>query len=295
MKSLTTGLFIMMMAVYTAGAFAGNIRHPIWAGNFYPEEEQELNRVIVTLRQNADQEVLSPFSGKPLKALIMPHASYIYSGQTASYATFLLDESAFGKVIMIGPDHTTGFSESVVICADYWRTPLGLTEVHGDAKKLAKRFSFFTPVTDSFLNEHSLEVILPFLQYSLNHFSIVPVVAGKLDIDDATEAIESIIDDDTLIVASSGLSHNLSYSDAIKQDAETINHILHFEIQELLEGGENVCGRFPVGILMTIARKRGWRPELVHYSNSADALGDKSHVVGYCTIAFFDEGDHQED
>lgn len=293
MKTTALGLLVLVSIVSSTCAFAGNARHPFYSGKFYPEEKKKLQRVIEKLKQRADQKVLSSFSGKNLKGLVMPHAGYIYSGQTASYAALLLDDYSFGKVILIGPDHTTGFSGSVINCADHWRTPMGSVAVHDDAGKLADTFSFFTPKTDSFLGEHSLEVILPFLQSSINNFSIVPIVAGRTDIGETAKAIESIVDDDTLIIASSDLSHFLSYADAKKQDGETINTILNFEIETLLKARNTACGRIPVGILLTIAKKRGWTPYLVHYSNSGDTAGDKNRVVGYCTIAFFDEGNHQ--
>lgn len=294
MKTTALGIFFLVSIVSATGAFAGNERHPFFSGRFYPEGRKKLQQVIEKLRRNADQKVLSLFSGKILKALVMPHAGYIFSGQTASYATFLLDDKSFEKVIMIGPDHTTGFPGLVVNCADSWRTPMGQVKVHDDARKLADTFSFFTPETSSFLGEHSLEVVLPFLQNSLKNFSIVPVIAGRTDIDKTAKAIESIVDNDTLIIASSDLSHFLSYAEAKKQDTETINTILNFEIETLLKNENTACGRFPVSVLLTIAKKRGWTPYLVNYSNSGDTSGDKNRVVGYCTLAFFDEQNYQE-
>lgn len=290
MKKRPFSLFAVLLisvVVLFSGFTSADVRKSLFAGKFYPSHANEIRSMIEDFRDRISRDELSSYSTKELKALIMPHAGYFYSGWTASHATFLLEESSFNKVIVMGPDHTTGFKGSIVNCADSWHTLLGHIEVHRDAKKISDEYSFLKSMEEPYLREHSIEVILPFLQYALKEFSLVPVVVGRADIDKTAAAMESIIDNDTLIVASSDLSHYLNYSKAKKADRGTIDNILQFKYKKLLQSSNSACGRLPVAVLLRIAEKKGWEPFLIHYSNSGDASGDHGKVVGYSVIAFF--------
>jgi len=138
--------------------------------------------------------------------------------------------------------------------------------------------------------EHSLEVILPFLQRYLTEFELVPVVVGHGDVPRISNALDSIIDRHTLLVVSSDLSHFLSYTEAVVRDNETIDEIIGLKPDTLTRSDNRACGKVPLLILMELARRHHWQPLLLHYSNSGDTAGDRSRVVGYAAIAFWEEG-----
>ena len=135
--------------------------------------------------------------------------------------------------------------------------------------------------------EHSLEVILPFLQTYLGKFQLVPIIVGRADIRGLSNALDGILDSDTLMVISSDLSHFLSYAEATNRDRETINEIMKLNPAKLVKTDNRACGIAPILILMELARRHHWHPLLLHYSNSGDTAGGRSRVVGYAAIAFF--------
>ena len=138
--------------------------------------------------------------------------------------------------------------------------------------------------------EHSLEVILPFLKRYIGEFQLVPIMVGYGDVSRLAKALESIIDNDTLLVISSDLSHYLPYAEAVDRDRETIDAILNLKSNILIGSDKRACGRMPLLILTEIARRHRWQPVLLHYSNSGDTAGDRSRVVGYAAIAYFGDG-----
>ncbi len=263
-----------------------SLRKPCFAGKFYPADPAALTRLIERLRNNAGTNG-DKFRDKELRALIMPHAGYVYSGLTAAHATLLLDGRSYEKVVIMAPDHTTGFQDAVINTADAWETPLGVVRVHKDAQDLVKKERLFKAGKKPYLREHAVEVILPFLQHSLERFELVPVVMGNADIDRTARAIDDVIDSETLVVASSDLSHYLPYEDAVKRDQKTIDMILNREWEKLTACENCACGVAPLVVLLKTALKKGWEPFLLHYANSGDAGGSRERVVGYCSVAFF--------
>ncbi len=268
-------------------SIAGDIRDPVWTGSFYPANQSELEQTIDSLAVRAEQTRINLPSGKQLKALILPHAGYIYSGLTAAHAYRVLLQKQFEKIILIGPDHRVGFKDNAISDVAAYKTPLGLVRLHKDAQKLLNSSVAFKSNRASDESEHSLEVILPFLQRFLTGFEIIPIVMGKSDIDQTLTAIDPFVDSDTLIVASSDLSHYLQYSDAVKKDRETIKIILNLDYEKLFKRYNAACGKAPILFVIKMARQYGWQPALLHYSNSGDTQGDKNRVVGYTAIAFY--------
>jgi len=268
---------------------AESIRKPAYAGSFYPADKSELIQTIEILTSKAKNTRFTAPPGKTLKALIIPHAGYIYSGLTASHASLVLPENRFSKVILMGPDHRVGFAGCAISDSDIYETPLGPVRLHKDAAKLRLQKELFHSIPVSDKNEHSLEVVLPFLQTYLKKFELVPIVVGSGDYSKIASSIYPILDDKTLVVASSDLSHYLPYKEAAGRDKETIGMILNLEKDKLLKRDNSACGKIPVLTIMSLAEKYGWQPVLIHYSNSGDTAGERSRVVGYASIAFYGE------
>jgi len=279
----------LLVSLFTFESFPSeNIRMPVCAGKFYPATQSELKQTIDTLTQKAKQTTVKIPSNKELKAIILPHAGYIYSGFTAAHASNVLSEKQFNKVILLGPDHRVGFRNCAISNVKGYQTPLGLIMLHEDTKILLKKSNLFQYIQPFDEVEHSLEVILPFLQYYLKDFELVPIVMGRTsEINTIADAIEPLLDLDTLLVVSSDLSHFLPYSKAVARDKETIDIILNFKPEELKKRENCACGKIPILILMEIARRHEWQPVLLNYSNSGDTAGDCSKVVGYAAIAYF--------
>jgi len=291
-KNLIFAVLLTLMPVfyiYAGDAQAGGIRKPAYAGSFYPADQAELSRLLERLTQEAEKNHIRLPAVKPFKALILPHAGYIYSGLTAAHASQALSGKNFTKIILLGPDHRIGFSNCAVGDADAYETPLGLIKLHADAKRLLKQPELFRTIIASDRAEHSIEVILPFLQFYLKNFKIIPIVTGHCDIDKLTGAVEKLLDEKTLVIASSDLSHYLPYEEAVKRDKDTIDKILALDYEKLLKKDNSACGKIPVTVLIKMALHHNWQPVLLHYSNSGDTAGGRSRVVGYAAIAFYGE------
>ena len=289
---LLTVCFISIQPAKTA--CAGNVREAVWAGRFYPDSRSELKQTIDSLTLQAKQTPIQIPPNKQLKALILPHAGYIYSGLTAAHASLVLRENMFDRVILMGPDHRVGFNNGAISDADAYETPLGLVRLNDDAAKLRANSDLFQSIPDSDRVEHSLEVILPFLQCYLNEFEVIPIVTGRIDVKSLFHAIKSLIDEKTLLVASSDLSHFLPYPEAVERDRKTISMILNLESDNLLKNSNRACGIIPILIVLEMAGKYGWEPVLLHYSNSGDTAGERSQVVGYAAIAFYGDSSMQK-
>ena len=289
---LLTVCFISILPAKTV--CAGNVREAVWAGSFYPASRSELKQTIDSLTLQAKQTNVQIPPHKQLKALILPHAGYIYSGLTAAHASLALRENRFDRVILMGPDHRIGFNNSAISDVKAYQTPLGLVRLSKDAAVLRRQSNLFRSIPDSDMLEHSVEVILPFLQHYIKNFEFIPIVIGRSDVKLLVHAIEPLIDEKTLLVASSDLSHHLSYPEAVERDKETINMILNLESDKLLKSSNRACGIIPILIVLEMAGKYGWEPVLLHYSNSGDTAGGRSQVVGYAAIAFYGDSSMQK-
>ena len=282
---IALALMLALLLCSTAGAEP--VRQPVRAGSFYPSEPRELRDLIDRLAQNARSAQQDLPDRRSLRALILPHAGYPYSGPTAAHAARVLSENQFKTVLLMGPDHFVGFRSAAVPAVQAFQTPLGKIELHPAAADLLKQPELFVPLPPADDREHSLEVLLPFLQAFLKDFQLIPVVVGRADVDRLCAALLPWVDRETLVVVSSDLSHFLPYAEAQAKDQNTIQAILRLRPDELAQSGNAACGVTPLRVLLAMADRFGWRPVLLNYLNSGDTAGDRTRVVGYAAIAFF--------
>ncbi|MEN8256405.1 MAG: AmmeMemoRadiSam system protein B [Thermodesulfobacteriota bacterium] len=265
---------------------ASSIRPPRWAGSFYPGNPDSLRSQIQDLHTQAVADKIDLGNDK-LRALVLPHAGYIYSGFTAAHGTIQLQEHQFQTVFLLGPAHHVGVVGSAVSSVTSYRTPLGDIPLSAMGERLQESHpDLFQENLSSEQAEHSLEVILPFLQESLGDFSLMPLVVGQTDTEKTAQALAPLLTEDALVVISSDLSHFLDYDVAVKKDKETLDAILAMDMASLLYNDNKACGMVGIQILLGLARLKNWQPRLLHYSNSGDTSGDRSRVVGYGAIAF---------
>lgn len=256
------------------------VHEPAVAGSFYPADPDTLRRQVGDLL-----EVVNGRNLKGLRALVSPHAGYRYSGPIAASGYKQITSLGFERVVIFAPSHRVAFSGVALPDADAMRTPLGAIPISAEGKALAGHAPF---VIDSapHAKEHSLEVQLPFLQVMLERFELVPLVFGEVAPSDVASGVSPLVNDRTLVVASSDLSHYYPYEQAKVLDQGTVNAILSMD-PAAIERRE-ACGKVPILALVHLARVRHWRPILIDYRNSGDTSGDRSRVVGYAAIAFVD-------
>ncbi len=177
----------------------------------------------------------------------------------------------------------------------YWQTPLGILHIAPATKSLLREQpSLFanTPLCDE--KEHSLEVILPFLQTWLAPFNLLPIVTGQVDPRPLAKAITPLAGKDTVLVVSSDLSHFLPATEAETKDKQTIEAIIEMNLNTLAINDNKACGLTPICALIILAKARNWIPRLLHYSHSGETSGDFNRVVGYATIGFYTENENAE-
>lgn len=295
MKSSSLLSLALILTFYLAALFvpadvyAENIREAAKAGSWYPADPKQIKEDIAELTRQAKKSRLQIPSKKQLRALVLPHAGYAYSGWTAAHAVFVLSGKNFSKVILLGPDHYVGLKNGAISDVGAYRTPLGVVKLHADAEKLRSQSEMFQPSSVSDRNEHSLEMVLLFLQSYLEAFELVPIVAGPTHTGHFAEQLNSILEDNALLVVSTDLSHFLSYTEAVERDRETIDYIMNRSLNGFSNMKNRACGAIPLSILIHMAKQHNWQPVLLHYSNSGDTSGNRSRVVGYAAIAFFGE------
>lgn len=264
-----------------------NTRPPAVAGSFYPGDPATLSATVERLLADADT-----VPGIQPKALIVPHAGYVYSGSTAAtaYATLAPWAKTIRRVILLGPTHRVAVDGIALPEAVVFSTPLG--PIRLDAQAIAAIAELPQIVFSDHVHafEHSLEVHLPFLQRVLAQFTLVPLAVGHATPEAVADVLERLWDGpETLIVVSSDLSHFLPYSTAQQVDSNTCRHILQLDTHI---NPEQACGAYPINGLLLAARRRGLTPALLGLCNSGDTAGDKSRVVGYAAFSFTEAGHH---
>ena len=261
------------------------IREPAVAGQFYPGTADELSTVV----QGFLDETAVPDGPTP-KAMIAPHAGYVYSGPIAAsaYTHLRPAHDTITRVVLLGPCHRVAVQGLALSGADAFRTPLGDVTVDQDAAAAIADLPQVQVFDATHELEHSLEVHLPFLQVVLDAFSVVPLVVGEAAPESVAEVLEALWGGpETLIVVSSDLSHYLDYDAAQKLDGETCR-----AIEELDPGAiarEGACGRFPVGGLLAVAKRRGMSVQTLDVRNSGDTAGLRDQVVGYGSWIFLEK------
>lgn len=259
-----------------------SVRPPAVAGAFYPRAAAELKSAVEELLGGPAVNGERPAP----KAVIAPHAGYVYSGPIAgsAFRTLAAAAASIRRVVLVGPAHYVALRGLALPGHQWFATPLGEVRVEPEGAQAALRLPQVRVVPEAHAREHSLEVELPFLQALLGEFDVVPLVAGDADGGEVAEVLERLWGGpETLVVISSDLSHYLPYESARQVDRETADEILAL-------GGplhsRQACGAVPINGLLEAARRRNLIPELLDLRNSGDTVGDPSRVVGYGAFAF---------
>ena len=259
---------------------ASRIRPPAVAGSFYPADPALLSRDVESMLAAA-----SPSALPALRALVVPHAGYVYSGPIAASAYALLRAARprIRRVALFGPAHRVAVEGLAIPQVDAFATPLGTVPLDAEALTRALRLPQVVVSNEAHAMEHSLEVQLPFLQSVLDEFEIAPFLVGRAAAADVAAVIDALWQDDRLIVISSDLSHYLGYRQAQAMDRRSVDAMMELRP---LEDYEQACGATPINGLLSVARRRGLAPHLLDLRNSGDTAGDRSRVVGYSALAF---------
>ena len=256
-------------------------RQPAVAGMFYPADKHQLQSVIQSYLDHT-----TPSGGLP-KAIIAPHAGYIYSGPIAAsvYVRLQQGRGQISRVVLLGPAHRVGFRGCALSSAVWFATPLGEIPLDQEAAAALADLAFVHKLDKPHEQEHSLEVHLPFLQEVLGSFSLVPIVVGDASPEEVAIVLERLWGgDETLIVISSDLSHYQDYATARSMDKATSAAIMALRPEGI--GYDDACGRLPVSGLLLVAKQRGLKVETIDLRNSGDTAGSKDRVVGYGAYAF---------
>ena len=259
------------------------VRDPAVAGTFFPAVAGELRAGV---RQMLDA-LPAPAAGKRPKALIAPHAGYVYSGPTAAHAYRMLEplRREITRVVLLGPAHRVRVAGLALPSVQAFATPLGQIPLDQPAMADLLALPQVHVSDEAHALEHSLEVHLPFLQECLAAFTLVPLAVGQASPEQVAQVLQRLWGGpETLIVVSSDLSHYLPYADAQTVDRRTTANIAG------LEGGldhRQACGATPVNGLLLEARRRGLIARLLDCRNSGDTAGDRGRVVGYASFAFY--------
>ena len=310
-RSATFSAWCLLVCLGCCGLGAGGtpkVRPAGVAGSFYPDDPKELTRMVDDFVAKA---AVSQPPG-PLVALISPHAGYPFSGAVAGYSYGLLRGKKFGRVVVISPSHFEAFPFASIYNGDGYATPLGQVEVD---KPFAAKLAAMNPLLKLSEQghhqvdghwEHALEDELPFLQRVLGGFKLVPVVMGDQSYDTsralgvslakliAQEPRKKDSTFDTLIVASSDLSHYHPYDEAVIMDHKTLRAITEWDYLNLSRNSEQrvweACGGGGIVAAMIAAERLGANRALtLKYANSGDVTNDKSRVVGYGAVALVAE------
>lgn len=267
-----------------------SVRAPAVAGMFYPGDAPGLREILAECFQAARpvRQSLHP------KALVVPHAGYVYSGPVAASAYQLLApwREVIRRVVLLGPVHRVWVAGLALPGVAAFDTPLGRVALDQAAMDSIAGLAQVEVSPLAHAQEHSLEVHLPFLQSVLADFRLVPLAVGGASAEAVAQVLERLWGGgETLIVVSSDLSHFLSHAQATSKDAATAQAILHLDAHL---DGEQACGAYPINGLLLAARRRGLAPHLLDLRNSGDTAGDRSRVVGYGAFAFTEpELDHE--
>jgi len=261
------------------------IRKPAVAGSFYPDDPIELRGMIEGFLKKAKEVKVK---GR-LRAMVVPHAGYVYSAPVAASGYKLLAsmKNQPSKIILMGPSHFAGFFGAAEAGADAWQTPLGMVKA-GSLRDKIKKSDNIRKIPEAHNSEHCLEVQLPFLQSVMKKdFTIFPLLTGEVSPVVLANEIMDSIDDNTFIIASSDLSHYNSYEKAARLDSICNKAVPSLDISTMDESGD-ACGRTAILTLMNIAKKKKWKGVLLDYRNSGDTAGPKNQVVGYGCYAFYE-------
>lgn len=261
-------------------------RPPAVAGLFYPDDAHELRAVVSGyLRQHS-----SAATAAPPKALIVPHAGYIYSGgiAAAAYATVASLRQTIRRIVLVGPSHRVYLRGMAVPAAGSFATPLGNVAIDQTLKASLLQSGAVVESDTPHAQEHCLEVQLPFLQLLFDDFTLLPLVLGSVAPEHVAAALANVWGDSTtLVLVSSDLSHYHAYTQAQQIDAATSAAILR---RDTMLAGEQACGAVGINGLLYLAGQRQLPVAEIARCNSGDTAGDRARVVGYGAFAIHEPG-----
>ncbi|MBU0676865.1 MAG: AmmeMemoRadiSam system protein B [Verrucomicrobia bacterium] len=253
-----------------------NIRRAYRAGEWYPADPEELKKTVLAYLSEVKE------TGPAPKALIAPHAGYVYSGPIAASAYARLRDASetIRKVILLGPAHFVDVRGLAVSSAEAFETPLGSVPIDKELRSIALDFAQVVIDDEAHRQEHSLEAHIPFLQVVLNDFSLLPFAVRGASPEQVSEVLQAVWGgDETLIVVSSDLSHFLEYDVASKLDKATSLAIEECRYEDI--GHDQACGREAISGLLKIAREHSMHVRNIDLRNSGDTAGPRNQVVGY--------------
>jgi hypothetical protein len=259
----------------------GKIRKPAVAGTFYPDDESQLKKLILNYLRSDKP------GPNPPKAVIVPHAGYIYSGSIAGTAYDLIARTCkyVRRVVLIGPSHFVPISGIALSTADAFETPLGNIPIDKKAYQKITEEDGVLYSDQAHKEEHSLEVQLPFLQMVLGDFTLVPLAVGCIEEEKVANVLELLWGGpETLIVVSSDLSHFSNYEVAKKIDQVTAQAIETLKPENVQHS--EACGAYGIRGFLKAAQAHHMKAETLDLRNSGDTAGDKDRVVGYGSFAF---------
>ena len=254
-------------------------RKPKFAGSWYSNDPKSLSAEIDGYLSDSEYLNLN------VRAIIVPHAGYMFSGRTAAHAFRQLNADT-RKVIVLGTAHRYPLKGACVIDYDYYDSPLGKVKVSDDVKNFLKEKNVFR-IKEADTDEHSIEIEIPFLQRALKDFEILPVIAGRTDAREFSELIEKYYTEKTVIVISVDLSHFHGYNEAVKLDNFSIRSVLELNSENIKKA--EIDSPYAVEAVIELAKRRRWKTKLLDYKNSGDIIHDRSSVVGYSAIIFYEE------
>lgn len=260
------------------------VRPAAVAGRFYPDDP---NALRATIDRDLAAAAATVWTGPTPKALVLPHAGYMFSGPIAAtgYAALAPARETVHRVVLLGPAHAVRVSGLAVSSADAFATPLGPVAVDAKLRDRVLQIPGVTVNDAAHAPEHSLEVHLPFLQQVLTDFTVLPLVVGRA----APGMVGDILDavwggPETVIIVSSDLSHYLDYNSAMTRDRVTAAAIVDGAIDAIT--AEDACGAAPVRGLLAVAQRRDLHARVLDLRNSGDTAGPRDHVVGYGAFVF---------
>jgi len=251
-------------------------RKPAVAGMFYPAGKKELAKMISQLLAEAKTDEKAP------NGIIVPHAGYAYSGKTAAFAynslLNILKERQIRNIIILGPAHNVYFNEIFQSNSNSWETPIGKIEL-GKIREIKES-------EKAHAGEHSIEVQIPFVQKILEDakkkIPITPIIVGEITKEQAKKYADMFSrQENCFFIVSTDLSHFMLKEDAEKTDFDTIKKITALDYKDI-----DACGKYPLMIIIELAKIKNWKFKLLKYSSSAETSGDESSVVGYASFVF---------
>ncbi len=258
-----------------------SVRSATLAGSFYPEGSKLLREQVAGYVVGAEQKAVGE-----TQAVLVPHAGIQYSGPVAGFGYKAIADGDYKRAIILGPAHNVLFDGVAVSSYEAWRTPLGEVTL-ADANQELPESEVFVENDNAFVAENSIEVQIPFLQQLWPEIEIIPLAVGQMTEETralAADRINELLDDETILIISSDLSHYLTAEECVEIDEETLELIIEGEQEDMLE--IDACGREPILIANLIANEREWTRTLLAYQHTGDVTGDDSRVIGYPAVGY---------